>query len=163
MNIGSMKGGAPSAAMMQEMRQTMFAKVDANSDGGIDKSEMSRFAKSNGLDTSKVDEMFQIADTDGSGSIDFKENDELMDKIEEKMKGMVGSSPSRGVGSSDSSSDTNDVLMQMLNTIRDHSKQAGGNESLKQFLNHLNQQSGSYGQNGLKASGDASVLLTRLA
>lgn len=150
MNIGSMMGGAPSAAMMEKMQQKMFAKVDANKNGGIDKSEMTQFAQDNGLDTSKVDEMFKTADADGSGEIDSKENAAMMDKIAEKMKSAFGQS---SVSATGSSSDSDDVLMQMMDKIREHSQepQAGGNV-LQQFLSQLQQQNNSYNQNGSKES-----------
>lgn len=148
MNIGSMMGGAPSAAMMEKMQQKMFAKVDANSNGGIDKSEMTQFAQKNGLDTSKVDEMFKTADADGSGEIDSKEDAAMMDKIAEKMKSAFGQ---LSTGGASSSSGNTDVLAEMMDKIREHSQQQqdGGNV-LQQFLAQLQQQNSSYDQSGSK-------------
>ena len=159
MNIDSMMGG-PSAAMMQQMQQKMFGQMDANKDGGISKSEMTDFAKKNGLDTSRVDEMFKAGDTNGDGKIDQSENSALMDKIGEKMKAAFGQS-STSTGSS--TTNTDDVVLKMMDNIRKHSEKSGGTNSLKQFLAHLNQQSTSYDQTGAKGQPNVSSLLTQFA
>lgn len=158
-----MMGGAPSAAMMKQMQQKMFAKVDANKDGGIDKSEMTQFAQNNGLDTSKLDEMFKTADTDGNDKIDETEHSALLDKIGEKMKSKFGAPPTSASDSANSASSADDALVEMLAKIREHSKQNGGTDALRQFLSQLNQQNTTYDQEGAKGKSDSSLLLTQLA
>lgn len=156
-------GGAPSAEMMQQMQKKMFSKVDANADGGIDKSEMTNFAKQTGQDTSKVDELFKTADANGDNKIDESENSAMMKKIGEKMQSMFSQFQTGGSGTTTSSDKTNDVLMQMMDKIRDHSQQTGGTDSLKQFLANLDQQSGSYDSKGAKGSASFLSFYSQLA
>lgn len=146
-------GGPPGASMITEMRQKMFAKVDGNSDGGIDKAEMKSFGTRMGLDDSKIDEAFAKFDTDGSGAIDAKEHEAVFDQIAEKLKSSFGQLGGGGSSSTSESKDTNDVLMDLMDKIREHSQlQQDGGSMLQQFLSQLQQQSTSYDPSGSKES-----------
>lgn len=152
MNISSMAGGFPDSSMITEMRQRMFAKVDGNSDGGITQAEMKSFGAQMGLDESQIDDQFAKFDTDGNGAIDAKEHEAVFEQITEKLRGAFGQGGPQSA-SSDSSKDTNDVLMDMMDKIREHSqKQQDGGNVLQQFLSQLRQQSTSYDPSGSKES-----------
>ena len=152
MNISSMAGGFLNSSIITEMRQKMFAKVDGNSDGGIDKAEMKSFGARMGLDESQIDDQFAKFDTDGSGAIDAKEHEAVFEQITEKLRGAFGPGGPQS-GSTDSAKDTNDVLMDMMDKIREHSqKHQDGGGVLQQFLSQLQQQSTSYNPSGSKES-----------
>ena len=129
MNISSLSGGIPDASAIAEMRQKMFAKIDGNNDGGIDKSELKSFGSKIGLDDSQIDQAFGDFDTDGSGAIDAKEHEAIFDKIGEQLKSSLGQLGGSKLASSSGSKDSNDVLIEMLDKIREHSQtqQVGGN------------------------------------
>jgi Ca2+-binding EF-hand superfamily protein len=57
---------------MQRRQDNLFSKIDGNSDGGIDKSEFSDFAKKLSEKTGKslnVDDVYSKYDKDGNGSL----------------------------------------------------------------------------------------------
>jgi hypothetical protein len=105
-----------------QMASQMFKKADANSDGGIDKTELSTMM-ANGPGGAKgstdVDKIFSEADSNGDGKIDETENADQLKKIGEEMKasGMAGkgnaqggggSAPAGGGGGAQSSDSTSD-------------------------------------------------------
>lgn len=73
-NVGSMS--YDNAAMMQQFRENMFAKVDQNGDGSINKDEMQlmadRMSQRTGM-TRDVETDFATADLNGDGKIDKSE------------------------------------------------------------------------------------------
>ena len=61
-----------STDMMEQMRDKMFARTDANGDGQIDKAEMEEFAAHMAERTGQsasVEDIFASADSDGDGLI----------------------------------------------------------------------------------------------
>lgn len=148
-----MMGGPLDASVIAEMRQKMFARVDGDSNGSIDRAEMKSFGAQMGMDGSKVDEAFGKFDTDGSGAIDAKEHEAMFEKIGEKLKSSFGQMGGSKTGSTSGSKDANDVLMDMMDKIREHSqKQQDGGSMLQQFLSELQRQSASYDPSGAKES-----------
>jgi len=144
----------------------MFAKVDANSDGGIDKSELTDFAKKTGMDASKVDGMFESADLDANGQIDETEHAEMMDKIIEKMKDRVPPPPPPATESTETASDstnTDDLMKKMMDHVRSQGTQSGGAANLKQFLTNLGQQGAAYGSTGAKETATVPSLFSQVA
>jgi Ca2+-binding EF-hand superfamily protein len=77
-----------STASISEMRQKMFNKIDTNSDGSIDKTEMSAFLQQNTTQntSSLVDEIFSKQDTDQNGLISLIESNSGMEKLGQEMK-----------------------------------------------------------------------------
>ena len=77
-----------STASLSEMRQKMFNKIDTNSDGSIDKTEMSALLQQNtSQDTSSlVDKIFSTQDTDQNGLISLIESSSAMEKLGQEMK-----------------------------------------------------------------------------
>ncbi len=88
-------GGMPSAAQMAQMREKMFSKADANSDGSIDKTEFAKGAPQ-GTDSKKTDEMFAKIDSDGNGKISKDESTAFDKKMSSEMQSMMLSVQSRG-------------------------------------------------------------------
>jgi Ca2+-binding EF-hand superfamily protein len=95
-------GGMPSASQMSQMRDKMFGKADANSDGGIDKAE---FAKGpHGANGKNSDEAFAKIDGDKNGKISkdemktFSESKEFKDQMSSQMQSMMVSMQSGGGG-----------------------------------------------------------------
>lgn len=86
-SISSM-GGMPSAAQMAQMREKMFSKADANSDGSIDKAEFAKGAPQ-GADSKKADEMFAKIDSDGNGKISKDESTAFDKKMSTEMQSMM--------------------------------------------------------------------------
>jgi hypothetical protein len=129
----------------------MFSNVDSNSDGGITQAEMKSFGSQMGLDEAKIEEQFGKFDTDGNGSIDAKEHEAIFEQIATKLRGAFGQGGPQ-TGSTDAAEETNDVLMAMMDKIREHSEQqpSGGNsiQPIQQFLSQLQPQNNSYNQNG---------------
>jgi Ca2+-binding EF-hand superfamily protein len=92
--------GMPSASQMSQMRDKMFGKADANSDGGIDKAE---FAKGpQGANGKNSDEAFAKIDADKNGKISkdemktFSESKEFKDQMSSQMQSMMVSMQSGG-------------------------------------------------------------------
>jgi hypothetical protein len=141
----------------------MFAKVDANSDGGIDKSEMTDFAQKSGMDASKVDELFESADVDGNGQINETEHSDMMDKISEQMKDRLPPPPPTATDSTEATTSSNDALLKMMDHIRTQSEQSGGSENLRQFLSNLSQQSAAYDSTGSKDTASVPSLFSAVA
>jgi Ca2+-binding EF-hand superfamily protein len=82
-----------STASLSEMRQQMFNKIDSNSDGSIDKSEMSAFIEENA--SSLVSSIFGKQDTNQDSLISKIEFESEMAKLGQQMKqgnGMFGAS-----------------------------------------------------------------------
>ena len=88
-------GGMPSAAQMAQMREKMFSKTDANSDGSIDKTEFAKGAPQ-GADSKKTDEMFAKIDSDGNGKISKDESTAFDKKMSSEMQSMMLSVQSSG-------------------------------------------------------------------
>ncbi|MCZ8309660.1 MAG: EF-hand domain-containing protein [Magnetospirillum sp.] len=88
-------GGMPSAAQMAQMREKMFSKADANSDGSIDKTEFAKGAPQ-GADSKKTDEMFAKIDSDGNGKISKDESTAFDKKMSAQMQSMMLSVQSSG-------------------------------------------------------------------
>jgi len=88
-------GGMPSAAQMAQMREKMFSKADANSDGSIDKTEFAKGAPQ-GADSKKTDEMFAKIDSDGNGKISKDESTAFDKKMSAEMQSMMLSVQSSG-------------------------------------------------------------------
>jgi hypothetical protein len=148
MNIGSIMGGRPDPSAIAGMQRRMFEKVDGNSDGGIDLDEMKSIGSEMGLDTSKIEEQFGQLDTDGNGSIDSQEHEALFEKIGEKLRGAFG-----GQTGSTGSTETDDMLLKMMEKIREHSAQSeGAGGQIQQFLAQLQQQNGGYASDGSRSS-----------
>jgi Ca2+-binding EF-hand superfamily protein len=66
------------------MAQQMFKKIDSNSDGGIDKSELEAIAGSSS--TTDISQLFSKMDTNSDGKIDESENESALQKLAQKME-----------------------------------------------------------------------------
>jgi Ca2+-binding EF-hand superfamily protein len=77
-----------STASLSEMRQKMFNKIDTNSDGSIDKTEMSALLQQSTTQNTSglVDEIFSKQDTDQNGLISLIESNSAMEKLGQEMK-----------------------------------------------------------------------------
>lgn len=152
MNISSITRGVSDQTMIANMQQRIFSKVDSDSDGGITQAEMKSFGSQMGLDEAKIEEQFGKLDTDENGSIDAKEHEAAFEAIAQELRGAF----SRGgphAGDADSSGEEGDVLMDMMEKIREHSQlQSNEGNSIQQFLSKLQSQNSSYNQTGAKNS-----------
>ncbi len=72
------------AAMTSRLAQKMFNKIDSNSDGGIDKSELEAIAGSSS--TTDISQLFSKMDTNSDGKIDESENESALKKLAQKME-----------------------------------------------------------------------------
>jgi Ca2+-binding EF-hand superfamily protein len=88
-------GGMPSASQMSQMREKMFSKADANSDGSVDKAEFAK-AGPQGADSKKADEMFAKIDSDGNGKISKDESSAFDKKMSSEMQSMMLSMQNSG-------------------------------------------------------------------
>jgi hypothetical protein len=89
MNIGSSMGMMPNASAMSEMRTKMFAKADADGNGGLNIDEFNKMAESSPMGkASGVNsaDAFKKLDADGDGSLTSTELDTGM---KEKMQAMM--------------------------------------------------------------------------
>lgn len=93
----SISGNSFNTTSMNEMREKMFKKMDANGDGKVDKSEMKAFQteeqKTTGRTGPDVDQIFEEVDTDQDGAISEAEDQAQFEKMKEAMK-----NGPRGVG-----------------------------------------------------------------
>ncbi|HMA65251.1 MAG: EF-hand domain-containing protein [Fibrobacterota bacterium] len=71
-------------AMTSQIAQKMFKKIDSNSDGGVDKSELEAIAGSGS--TTDVSQLFSKIDTNSDGIIDESENESALQKLAQKME-----------------------------------------------------------------------------
>ena len=115
----SIGGSGFDSVSMSGMREKMFKKMDSNSDGKIDKSEMKTFQaeeqKTTGRTGPGIDKIFEAVDTDKDGAISKAEDEAQFEKMKEAMKngprGMGGKPPMgppppmRGAGGTDASED----------------------------------------------------------
>jgi Ca2+-binding EF-hand superfamily protein len=88
-----------STASLSEMRQKMFNKIDTNSDGSIDKTEMSALLQQSTTQNTSglVDEIFSKQDTDQNGLISLIESNSAMEKLGQEMKKGGGISATSGM------------------------------------------------------------------
>jgi hypothetical protein len=74
---------------MKQMQENMFKTMDSNSDGKVDKNELSAFQKtqqSNGMQGGpSVDEIFKKSDSNSDGGITLQEMQDSMAKIAQQM------------------------------------------------------------------------------
>jgi Ca2+-binding EF-hand superfamily protein len=71
-------------AMTSQMAQKMFKKIDSNSDGGIDKTELEAIAGSSS--TTDISKLFSKMDANSDGKIDQSENESALQKLAQKME-----------------------------------------------------------------------------
>ena len=76
--------GSFNAASLSEMRQKMFNQIDTDSDGSINKNELSALAGQNA--SSLVDEIFSKMDTEQDSLVSMIEFDATLAKLEQQMK-----------------------------------------------------------------------------
>lgn len=104
--FSGMRGGT-SPPDMAKMQEKAFAKMDANSDGGVDKSELSSFlqktASTNSTttstsDSSDVDDLFGEMDADGDGSITQQESSDAVNNMLKQLQGQMMNSRMGGAG-----------------------------------------------------------------
>ena len=112
-------GGMPSAAQMAQMREKMFSKADANSDGSIDKTEFAKGAPQ-GADSKKTDEMFAKIDSDGNGKISKDESTAFDKKMSTQVQSMMLSMQNSG---------TPDLSQLFGDTKNDKTSSVGGSNS----------------------------------
>lgn len=97
--FSGMRGGA-SPPDMAKMQEKAFAKMDANGDGGVDKSELSAFLQktsstnSTGTststsDSSDVDDLFDDMDADSDGSITQQEASDAVNNMLKQLQGQM--------------------------------------------------------------------------
>ncbi|MBU0985036.1 MAG: EF-hand domain-containing protein [candidate division Zixibacteria bacterium] len=94
--IGSINSTTPSfghidPSKMQEMRQQVFAEMDTDGSGAIDKAEFSAVARERAgamQGAKSVDEIFAEIDTDGDGAITQIEMDAHAEAMKQKMQEM---------------------------------------------------------------------------
>ncbi len=116
-------GGMPSAAQMAQMREKMFSKADANSDGSIDKTEFAKGAPQ-GADSKKTDEMFAKIDSDGNGKISRDESTAFDKKMSAQMQSMMLSMQNSGAAGG-----TPDLSQLFGNTKNDKTSSVDGSNS----------------------------------
>lgn len=110
---GTSGGGASSA--ISQWRQQLFQKLDANSDGSVDKSEFETGLQSKGVDSSKADELFAKLDQNGDGSVSQTELTQGMHKAHHHRRAQEaqGSSDASSASGSSSSSSLADLFSQI--------------------------------------------------
>jgi len=93
-NISSTTTGYDRTAITSQMAQKMFKKLDTDSSGGIDETELAAISGSSG--TSDISKIFSKMDTNGDGSIDESENESALQKLSEKMEAAFSKMGSSG-------------------------------------------------------------------
>jgi Ca2+-binding EF-hand superfamily protein len=115
-------GGMPSGGQLAQMRERMFQKIDANSDGSIDKAEFGKGPQPPGMGGAgmpSTDRMFAKIDGDGNGSLSKDEMKAFGDKMSAQMKSvLMGAQESAGGEQEESSLD---ALFKALDSDEDGS------------------------------------------
>lgn len=109
-SISGFGGGMPSSAQLAQIRERMFQKLDANSDGSIDKAEFGKAPQPPGMGGAGMpssDQMFAKIDGDGNGSLSKDEMKAFGDKMSSQMKSML-------LGAQESSGADNDNPLDAL-------------------------------------------------
>lgn len=140
----SSQGGYPSAidsATMQRRKEEMFAKVDTNSDGGIDKAELQvmldKMAERDGQ-TRNVDELMTQFDVNGNGSLDETEMDAMHEQFMDEMKAN-GSMPPPPPGDmpAEGTSETGTDLFQALLDALANADEEKATALVQQYIQNL--------------------------
>lgn len=104
MAFSGMRGGA-SPPDMAKVQEKAFAKMDANSDGGVDKSELSAFLQNTSAtnststnDSSDIDDLFSEMDADGDGSITQQETSDAVNNMLKQLQNQMMNSRTGGAG-----------------------------------------------------------------
>lgn len=97
-------GGATSASMTSQMRERMFANLDANGDNSIDKSEFGKAQESAGMGRGgmpSADKMFAKVDGNGDGKLTKDELKSFEERVSSEMKSVLigAQSDASGAGS----------------------------------------------------------------
>lgn len=105
-------GGMPSSSMIAQMRDKMFGKADANSDGSIDKAEFAKGGPQGAQGSGKnTDEMFAKIDKDSNGKLSKDEFKSIEGSMSSQMQSMMLAMQG---GGSASGSDSMQSLIDML-------------------------------------------------
>lgn len=117
----------------------MFKKLDANTDGGIDKEEfLANIKKQDGDTDEKLLKMFEETDTDGDGKITQAENEAAMKKMQQGGK-PKGPPPTQGAGASSKSSSSSSTSSSSTNyDVRDTDED--GEVTIQEKLAYILQQ-----------------------
>lgn len=98
---GSSAWATTSSDRSSRMQQRMFAKVDSNGDGSVDKTELqtmlSKIAEKDGSTALNADDVFSKMDSDGSGSLSASELDAGMKSLMPPPSSTVDFAQQRGV------------------------------------------------------------------
>lgn len=107
------------SALMQQMRQDMFTRLDTNGDGSIDRSELEAMSAEHESRTGQamdIDEIFAADDVNGDGVIDETEFMESTYRPQGAPEGPPpGPPPEMAATSSDSELGSIQSLLEMLN------------------------------------------------
>ncbi|OGJ95015.1 MAG: hypothetical protein A2487_11535 [Candidatus Raymondbacteria bacterium RifOxyC12_full_50_8] len=125
-----MQGRMVSAEDSSERASEMFAKLDTNSDGGIDKTEMQAMVDQGGGRGPSVDEIFEKLDTNGDGKIDEEENAEAL-------KNAPPPPPPEMSDNSENSGDAITALIQALSRSDDDESSSLVSKLADTLLEHL--------------------------
>ena len=136
-------GGYPptiDAATMQQRKEEMFARVDTNGDGGIDKAELQvmldKMAERDGQ-TRDVDELFTQFDVNGDGSLDQTEMDAMHELFMEEMKASGSMPPPPPEGAMEGTSGTgSDLFQSLLDALADADEEKA-TSIVQQYIQNL--------------------------
>ena len=122
------------ATTLQQMRDKMFSRLDANNDGTLSQSEFDAGAPTKDA-SAKADQMFTAFDSDGDGQLTKSELESGFEKMSSAMKSVLLGS--QDVSSRGTSTDpTRDITLQLLDSLTSSagSPQAGLGASAQQGL-----------------------------
>ncbi len=130
-------GGSPG---MNGQSDDLFAKLDSNSDGGIDKNEFSTFAEKLSKDTGNsinVDNVFSTYDTNNDGTLSSEEMKAFMKDNAPPPPGQMQNAVS--AYGTDQSSDPISTLMDLLKNLSatDGSSASGNTNSISTYITKL--------------------------
>lgn len=134
----------------------MFANLDTNSDGSIDKTEMQAMVDKGDGKGPGVDEIFAQFDSDNSGTIDKTENAKAL----EQGPPPPPPPPEEESADSEQSGISKDALSYLMDALKQSTKENSGlDERIKQLFSDL-QNSLQYGQSGVLAANQTSSFLS---
>lgn len=111
-------GGTSSldAATLQQMRDKMFSRLDADNDGTISQSEFDAGSPSKDA-AAKADQMFAAFDTDGDGKLTKSELASGFEKMSSAMKSVLLGSQGAATTGDTGTDPMQDITLQLLDSL----------------------------------------------
>jgi len=117
-----------SSPMMEHIKER-FQAADVDESGALSKAEVTNALSAKGLDTSRVEKMFERMDANGDGEISLQEHSDMLKAMEERMNKLI----SKGTSGSGSF----DTLISLLEALTSTSEDDDEKDRLQKMLDKL--------------------------